>query len=194
MGKVHRYLPTIPTAPQLVKPLTPSVHSLNRLNAHRKEAHATAGRHLALSDAKSGRTHASLDRPPYIPPIKRRGVYLASPLPTYGTARYDRVANLIRAKYSSEPLVEPRDLYASNEDWRNPWPGTVATIARLVFFANPDKSIGAGVLRELADAQWQGVPIEFASDAGRLADTYALDFLSDNDPCRVAIVRVGSIQ
>jgi len=137
---------------------------------------------------------ASLDRPPYIPPVKRHGIYLASPLPTYGTARYDRTVALVHAKYFGDPLLEPRILFARNEDWRDLWPGTVASIARFVFLANPDHSIGAGVLRELCDARSQGVPIEFASDDGHLVGTYALDFLPDADPCRVAFVRLGSVR
>ncbi len=120
--------------------------------------------------------------------LPRIGTYFASPLPTYGTARYDRILALVGATYPNEPVFEPRHLFAGHDDWRAQWPDIVRSIARLVFFANDDGSLGAGVVRELHDARWHNVPIAFASDDGTLVSTYTLEFTSADDPARVAFV------
>jgi len=120
--------------------------------------------------------------------LPRIGTYLASPLPTYGTARYDRILQLICAMYPNEQILEPRLLFASHEDWRARCPGVLGRVARVVFFANDDGSLGAGVVRELHDARWHNVPIAFASDDGALMSTYTLEFTSADDPARVAFV------
>jgi len=123
--------------------------------------------------------------------LSRIGTYLASPLSTYGTTRYDRILALLRATYPNEPILEPRFLFTRHNDWRSRWPSIVCSIARVVFFANDDRSLGAGVVREIHDARWHGVPTAFAADDGALVSTYTLDFTSADDPGHVAFVRIG---
>ncbi len=124
----------------------------------------------------------------------RSGIYLASPIPTYATVRYDRMSDLVQSRYPGETVLEARRLFTSSEDWRAQWPGIVARIARLVFFANEDGSLGAGVMRELYDARWHNVPIEFITDDRTFVSTYTLALNSVDDPRCVAFVHAGDTQ
>jgi len=172
IGVLYRQGPAHP--PVLIRSYAPPIVRTIRRATHRISRSTQARQANAASDDG--------------PSSHRTGTYLASPIPTYGTARYDRIIALVRVMYPNELLLEPCHLLANHEEWRTRWPGIVGSIARLVFFANDDASLGAGVLRELHDARWQNVPIEFASDDGTLVSTYALEFTSADDPARVAFV------
>lgn len=96
------------------------------------------------------------------PPPRR--VYVASPMATYRSSRYDRKVEAIIERYPAADLFRARDLYRSNADWQHQWPLLVPTLTDLVFFAEIDGAIGLGVWSELHDAAGL-MPVWFLDDA-----------------------------
>lgn len=96
-----------------------------------------------------------------VPTATAGRVYLASPLSTYGTERYERALESVRAKFPRASILPARDLFASNADWRERWRGIVRTLAAVVFFDDADGCIGAGTEQEITDAYRAGVPVLF---------------------------------
>lgn len=117
-------------------------------------------------------------------------IYLASPLSTYRTPRYDAVLALIEARYPHAELLPARSLFQSNEEWRQRWPGLLATLTDLVFFAVPDGSVGLGVWCEVQDAA-DRMPVWFvdAADHWHPLDSVALDITGES-LARFATIRI----
>lgn len=95
------------------------------------------------------------------PPPRR--VYVASPMTTYRTARYDERVGAIIERYPAADLFLARDLYRSNADWQRQWPLLVPTLTDLVFFAELDGTIGLGVWSEVHDVA-DLIPVWFLDD------------------------------
>jgi hypothetical protein len=95
-----------------------------------------------------------------------RRVYLASPLSTYQTQRYDAVLAQVEAQYPSAELLPARSLFQSTEDWSNRWPELLPTLTDLVFFAAPDGTVGFGVWCEVQDSAGC-IPIWYVDEADR---------------------------
>ncbi len=95
-------------------------------------------------------------------------VYVASPLTTYDTPRYDAMVSGARAHFPQATILPARDLFASNDDWRARWPDMLPTLAAVVVFAGDAGWIGAGVWAEVRDARKRGIPVYVLDDAGRL--------------------------
>lgn len=81
-----------------------------------------------------------------------RRVYVASPITTYQTPRYDLKLALIAQHFPRAEILQPRDLFHSTADWRRRWSRILPTLTDLVFFAETDRTIGLGVWSELQDA------------------------------------------
>src|SRR4051794_26177684 len=64
----------------------------------------------------------------------RGNVYIASPLQTYPTERYDAKIRRLRHHFPNASVLPARDLFASTVDWRQRWPEIVTTLTALVFF------------------------------------------------------------
>lgn len=88
-------------------------------------------------------------------------IYVASPLSTYHTTRYDRMLSRVRECFPESVILPARDLFASNADWRSRWPDILPTLDALVFFDDDAGCIGAGTERELADALAAAIPVYF---------------------------------
>ena len=99
---------------------------------------------------------------------RRRCVYLAAPIPTYRTSRYAWALAQVREQFPDHELLSARDLYVSTEDWLAKWPTTLPTLDALVFIAAADRTIGAGVFREIVDARSRGLPVWHLSDSATL--------------------------
>jgi len=96
-------------------------------------------------------------------------VYVASPVAAYGTPYRARALAAIRREVGPDAVaIDPAILFASNEDWLRTWPIVVRTLDALVIVPGADRTIGAGVLREVSDALAYGVPVSLWAPPGRL--------------------------
>lgn len=88
-------------------------------------------------------------------------IYVASPISTYTTARYDTMLSRVRSRFPDSHILPARDLFKSNADWRRKWPVILPTLDAVVFFDDDDGCIGAGTEQEIADAQSADIPVSF---------------------------------
>lgn len=119
-----------------------------------------------------------------------RRVYVASPITTYQTPRYDLKLTLIAQHFPRAEILQPRDLFHSTADWRRRWPRILPTLTDLVFFAETDRTIGLGVWSELQDAAGC-IPVWFLDDDDRWhsLDDITVEVIGE-DFSRFASVRV----
>jgi hypothetical protein len=91
---------------------------------------------------------------------RRPRVYTAHPMTTYGTEwAASHVASLAMQLPGVE-VVDPEALaWPSDVDWLLEWPDLLDTLSALVVFGAPDRSVGIGCIREVADAILFGLPV-----------------------------------
>jgi hypothetical protein len=92
-------------------------------------------------------------------------IYVASPLTTYRTPRYDAKLAQIGARFPAATLLPARDLFRSTAEWHEQWPLLLPTLTTLVFFTEIEGTIGLGVWSEVHDAA-EGIPVWYLDDAG----------------------------
>ena len=87
--------------------------------------------------------------------------YLASPMSTYRTERYDAMVDLVRAKLG--PVTEPltKDMFVSNLQWLAALPEILSQVVGVAFFADGDGFLGMGVVKEVDAAVALGLPVFF---------------------------------
>ena len=103
-----------------------------------------------------------------VDPYVLHTIYLASPMPTYGTARYERPLAACGRQIPHAEILEPRSLFADASDWLQRWPLILTTIDALVFFDDGTGIIGYGVWTELHDAERSGKPVLYLADDEQL--------------------------
>lgn len=111
-------------------------------------------------------------------------VYIASPLTTYQTPRYDGMCATVRTLFPHADVLPARGLFASNAEWRSRWPALLPTLAAVVFFTDDAGWIGKGVWMEIIGAAHAGVPVALLTDGGSLHDIGSLTFDVDEDDWR----------
>jgi hypothetical protein len=106
-------------------------------------------------------------------------IYIASPVATYDTPRYDLMIAHAQSAFPDGELLPARGLYRDSAHWLATWPAHLARLLALVFFTDSDGSIGYGVYKEIADAQARDIPIHYLSDSGALilGERMALDVI-----------------
>ncbi len=119
-----------------------------------------------LSCAPNSDGGRSIERLPDVAHGAAGRVYVASPITTYQTARYDRKLDQISQHFPRAEILQSRDLFESTADWRRRRPQILPTLTDLVFFAETDRTIGLGVWSELQDAAGC-IPIWFLDDDDR---------------------------
>jgi hypothetical protein len=90
--------------------------------------------------------------------MKLPRIYVAHPVTTYGTLHEAACLDALAELLPGSDLVDPATIWTTSAQWLDAWPAMVQTLAGLVVFAAVDGSVGAGVLREVADALAFGVP------------------------------------
>ncbi|MDQ3642776.1 MAG: hypothetical protein M3450_15225 [Actinomycetota bacterium] len=128
---------------------------------------------------------ASRQRTPH--PAQR--VYVASPLTTYRTSRYEAKLAQVIEQFPDATLLPARDLFRSTADWRTRWPALLPTLTELVFFAETDGTIGLGVWSELHDAA-DCIPVWYLDDAGCWFPVAAVTITVTGD----SLARFASVQ
>ena len=120
-------------------------------------------------------------------------VYVAHPMSCYGSpytaACFDALAVLL----PGVRLIDPATIYASDTEWRRSWPRLARTLGGFVIFGAADGTIGAGCIRELADAIALGVPIAGFDPGRRLRGIAGLDLIDTErrNARRTATLRLG---
>jgi hypothetical protein len=90
-------------------------------------------------------------------------------------------------------LIDPTTIFASDMEWLRSWPRLVRTLGGFVMFGAADGTIGAGCIRELADAIAFGVPTA-GFDFGRgLREISGFDLIEvgSRSARRTATLRLG---
>jgi hypothetical protein len=86
-------------------------------------------------------------------------VYVAHPMAGYGAPHAAACLAALRELLHGARLIDPAAIYASDAEWQRSWPRLVRRLSGFVIFGAEDGTIGAGCIRELADAIALGVPI-----------------------------------
>ncbi len=97
---------------------------------------------------------------------RRALVYVAHPVTTYGTPHERDVLDRLAAVLRGAELIDPSKLYASTDEWLADWPEMVVKIDALVLFTEPNGTVGAGCLREMAESLGRGLPVALFDDTG----------------------------
>jgi hypothetical protein len=90
--------------------------------------------------------------------VNRQLVYIAHPISTYGSSWSARCIEAVERAWPDAEVIDPAMWFDSNEAWLNDWPHLVATLSALVVVGDEQGRIGAGCLREIADAILWSVP------------------------------------
>ncbi len=134
-------------------------------------AHSSTENTLQRGDAAHGCPR------PFLVPRRGAALYLAAPLSTYNTPRYEWALLWLRTcAPPGVPIIHARDAFTSTADWRARWPAVLARLAGLVFIADEAGYIGAGVWREMGDALAHGLPVLYLDDRGDVHPYHALHF------------------
>ncbi len=86
-------------------------------------------------------------------------VYAAHPMTTYGSTLEHSRLRAIRDLLPGAEIINPAERYDTGAQWLEDWPVLVRRLHGLVVFGDTQSSIGAGCLREMADAWAMCVPV-----------------------------------
>lgn len=92
---------------------------------------------------------------------RRPTIYAAHPMTSYGTAHERVCLDTLAGLFTHAEIVDPAERYGSDEEWLRDWPGVLGSLAGVVVFAEEHGMVGAGCLREVADAIAAGVPVGY---------------------------------
>jgi hypothetical protein len=96
-------------------------------------------------------------------------VYAAHPITSYGTEHEARMLAHLTAYFPEAEIVNPSaQSWQTDDDWLADWGALLPSLDLLVVFAAPDGTIGAGCLREVADALARCVPVLVLDRRGHL--------------------------
>lgn len=89
-----------------------------------------------------------------------RRIYLATVIDQYESPGYANVLEAVKAFFGpSAKILEARSLWNSNDEWRAGWPRLLPTVDALAVWPRPDRTLGAGLFREIEDARKHRVPV-----------------------------------
>jgi len=117
-------------------------------------------------------------------------VYIASPIQTYWTTRYDDMVRVVGERFGDE--LQARYLFTSNSQWLDEWPHTLQNISAVIFFDDETGWIGKGVLKEINDAVQLKIPVYYIDDqfTFHAVDEFKIEEHVDNPWRRYAEVKI----
>jgi hypothetical protein len=120
--------------------------------------------------------------------VKARRVYVSAPVAGFDAQAYERVLAIFRARGAE--VVSSRALFGSSEQWARGFVEALGGCTDLLVLLGPDRVIGAGTLREVAEARAWGVHVWFAQFSGAVRPAHGvwLQFLPGRSKRRVAVV------
>jgi hypothetical protein len=92
--------------------------------------------------------------------VSGRAVYLAAPKKLFGEPAYRKAVERLQ-RLGAALVIGARESFADNSDWLSHFPEILRQVAAVVVLLPWDRVIGAGVLREIADARAAGIPVFF---------------------------------
>jgi hypothetical protein len=105
----------------------------------------------------------------------RPHVYLAAPLSTHHSSRYDEAVEVLHRLFPDYGILSSRDMFRSNAEWRAKWALVLTLTDALAFIVDSDGCIGRGVWQEVHDAADRAIPVYLLHD-GQIAPLAALQF------------------
>ena len=120
-------------------------------------------------------------------------VYVAHPMAGYGTPHAAACLAALGELLPGVRLVDPAAIYASDAEWQRSWPRLVLRLGGFVVFGAEDDAIGAGCIRELADAIALGVLIAGFDMGYGLREILGVDLISTDSRSsrRMGTMRLG---
>lgn len=125
-----------------------------------------------------------------------RTVYVAHPMTTYATPWARRCVAAITTALPGADLIDPEHAgWGSSAEWLAAWGQLIEALDLLVIFTAQDLSVGAGCLRELADALAWDVPVAVLGARRRLCALGTITVLpeAERTPMRTATITAGSV-
>lgn len=96
-------------------------------------------------------------------------LYAAHPMTSYGTGHEAHMLAHLVANFPEAEVVNPSARgWVSDAEWLAAWEALLGDLDLLVVFAAPDGTIGAGCLREVADALARCIPVLALDNDGQL--------------------------
>ena len=92
---------------------------------------------------------------------RRPKVYAAHPMTCYGTTHERASLDTLARLFPGAEIVDPAGIFASSTEWLDHWPDVLDGLDALVLFADEHGMVGAGCVREVADAIAAGVPVGY---------------------------------
>ena len=116
-------------------------------------------------------------------------VYLVAPLTAFDSDRHERAYAEVRRRFPGSE-VKASVAFQDVREWHAWWRSLLPTLAHVVFIANDDGTIGAGVLAEIFDARTLRIPVLYLDPLGDFhrLDRLAFRFTGTRDACRIAYV------
>jgi hypothetical protein len=109
----------------------------------------------------------------------------------YRTTLEGRQLDRIVQRYPEATIVNPAGQFGSMAVWERVWPGILADLDWIVFFADDEGCIGGGVVREVLDACARCIPVEYLGSDGQVCPLEQVDLqLRGGDLRRLARVEV----
>jgi len=120
--------------------------------------------------------------------VKARRIYVSAPVAAFDQQAYERVLSIFRARGAE--VVSSRALFGSSEQWAKGFVGALGGCTDLLVLLGPNRIIGAGTLRELAEARARGLDVWFAQPNGAVRPAHGvwLQFLPGRSKRRAAVV------
>jgi len=87
--------------------------------------------------------------------VSGRAVYLAAPKKLFGEPAYRKAVERLQ-RLGAARVIGARESFTDNSDWLSHFPEILRQVAAVVVLLPKDRVIGAGVLREIADARCWG--------------------------------------
>jgi hypothetical protein len=112
---------------------------------------------------------------------------------TFGSEALERALATVRRRFPDAEVLDGSRLFKHSADWRLKWPAVVRTLDRLIFIADQDGIIGAGVFQEVLDARFRGAAVEYLTAPGGFVGVEDVIFrmVGTGDASRFARVRVS---
>ena len=100
--------------------------------------------------------------------IENKNVYLSSPKLLYHDPIFDRACKYIRSQ-NPHLFVEPSNMFATNAEWRDAFPGYLMGFDVCVIVAQEDYMVGRGVFLEWTYFRDAEKKVYYFSDNNKLA-------------------------
>jgi hypothetical protein len=120
--------------------------------------------------------------------VAARRVYVSAPVAGFDPQAYERVLTVFRSRGAE--VVSSRALFGSSEQWVKGFREALDGCTDLLVLLGPDRVIGAGTLREVAEARARALSVWFVQRNGAIRPVHGvwLQFLPGRSKRRTVVV------